>query len=53
MAEAELSRSAAPVPQLWARFGSLWTQLGAPYPAAYSLWRQAEAVLAVGWPSGC
>jgi DNA-binding CsgD family transcriptional regulator/tetratricopeptide (TPR) repeat protein len=47
-AGAELSRSVTPSPDLWARSSALWTQLGAPYPAAYSRWRQAEAVLAIG-----
>jgi DNA-binding CsgD family transcriptional regulator/tetratricopeptide (TPR) repeat protein len=46
---AETARTAAqPSEQLWADAAAAWNELGAPYPAAYAHWRQAEAVLAGG-----
>jgi DNA-binding CsgD family transcriptional regulator len=48
LAEAELSRSATPAPELWGHATSQWTRLEAPYLAAYSRWRHAEALLAIG-----
>ena len=47
--EAELTRlSGAADPQPWAVAAAAWERTGFPAPAAYCVWRQAEAVLASG-----
>jgi len=45
--EAELTRlGGTPEPAAWQAAADAWQQLGRPYPAAYSQWRHAEALLA-------
>ncbi|HZC99067.1 MAG TPA: AAA family ATPase [Actinomycetes bacterium] len=48
-AEAEWSRASGPSdPERWARSAQAWEALRFPWPAGYSRWRQAEALLAQG-----
>jgi len=47
--EAELARlDGRTDPYLWEVAAEAWERLGEPYPTAYALWRQAEALLLVG-----
>ena len=51
-AEAEYSRlDVRPDPECWRAAVAAWDELARPYPAAYSRWRLAEALLAHGSPA--
>ncbi len=51
-AEAEYSRlDVHPDPECWRAAVAAWDELVRPYPAAYSRWRLAEALLASGSPA--
>ena len=43
--EAERSRMHEPAPELWASSAEHWKAAGEPFPRAYCLWRQADALL--------
>ena len=53
MCEGEASRlGGIEEPAWWRSAGAAWDDLGQPYPAAYCMWREAEALLAQGVRSG-
>ncbi len=50
-AEAEWTRIAGPSdPDRWAQAAGAWDELGCPWPAAYTRWRLAQALLETGAP---